>query len=143
MDDVPDLLKPVAEAPQETLDPAKEASPLEEAVGVEAEQTLPEMDRISDVPQPMAETPQETLDSDEEASSLEGDMVTEEEIITKMDHAPYTRETIEEETTLEETVSIETLPAEIPEQEDQASVTMDIFPGMGLQKGQEVSTPIE
>ena len=37
---------------------------------------------------------------------------------------------------------IEKLPAVVPEQEDQASVTMDIFPEMGLHE-EGVVTPFE
>ena len=118
--DAPELPQPVAKVPKEPLDSVEEIPPLEETVLIEAEQTAPEMNDVPDTVQPMAEPPQETLDLAEEALSPAETVVHEEEIITEMDPAPYIQETVEEETTLEDTVSIETLPVVIPEQEDQA-----------------------
>ena len=65
------LPQPVVEAPQETSDPAKEASSLEETVVLETEQTTPEMDRIPDMPQPIAEAPQEIVEPEKEIYSPE------------------------------------------------------------------------
>ena len=141
MIEVPEALQPVVEAPQETLDPADEASSFEEAGVIEEEQTTPEMDRISDVPQPIAEVPQEMWDPEKETYSPEETVLSEEEVVTEMEYNPYTQEPIDAESTLEGSVSIETLPAQIPEQEDQASVTIDLFPEIGVQE--LVSTPVE
>ena len=79
----------------------------------------------------------------EEAYSPEKAVALEtEQTNPEMDHDPYIQETVEEEIPVEDTVSIETLLAVFPEQEDQASVTMDIFPEMGLQE-EGVITPVE
>ena len=95
------------------------------------------------LPQPVVEVPQEMTDPEKETFSPEKAVALEtEQTNPETDHDPYIPETVEEEIPLEDTVSIETLPAAFPEPEDQASVTMDIFPEMGLHE-EGVITPLE
>jgi hypothetical protein len=141
MNEVPEALQPMVETPQEIVDPAEEVYSFEEAGVIEEEQNQPGIDRISDVTPPVTTVPQKMWDPEKETYSPEEAVAHEEEVVTEMEYNPYIQDPIDEESTLEDTVSIETLPAVIPEQEDQASVTMDIFPEMGLQEG--VSTPVE
>ena len=102
------------------------------------------MSDISEALQPVEETSQETLDPGEAVSSYAEVTAAEEEIIPEMEYStPSLQETIEEETNPGDTVSIETLPDAIPEQEDQASVTIEFFPEVLKQEGQEAITPVE
>ncbi len=137
----PDVVE--ADPPINETVTGEEAPSPEEKVAVNTEQMQPEMDRISDLPQPVVEVPQEMTDPEKETYSPEKAVALEtEQTNPETDHDPYIPETVEEEIPLEDTVSIETLPAAFPEPEDQASVTMDIFPEMGLHE-EGVITPLE
>jgi hypothetical protein len=134
--------QPLAETPQEVWGPIEEVSSPGETFAAEVEQTTPVLINTTEVPLTWVEIPQEVVEPAGETAIPEEIMATEEEIITETGYNPYTQEA-EEEFYPEVTVSIETLPEITPEQEDQASITIELLPERGIQKGQEAITPTE
>jgi cell division protein FtsN len=141
MNDLSEVSPPLAEKPQETVEPVETLSFPEETLSVEAEQIIPDLSDIPEIPQTMVEIPQEIVESTEEISSPEEVISDEEEIIAEIGYNPYTQE--KEEAYPEDAVSIETLPGITPEQEDQASAAIELLPETGIQQEQEEITPTE